>query len=538
MITVIAVAIILVTLGLNLLLTHFGTSKLLLVDTSYEELYTLTDLMKEECAFIDELPGDDEVVITFCADPDTLIGSTVMRVVYFMSLEMQKQFDRVRVETVNVTYNPTAVSKYKPTSLSEILPTDVIISYGDRYRVASTNAFWTSSGGVIGSYFGEYKMASLIMSVTNINNPTAYFVIDHGESYYDVNDPSREGNVETAALYDMLTERGLNVATLNLSESDSVPSDCVLLIINNPKEDFAANEEDFNRFDYVSDTEKLDEYLIERNGSIMVAKDHKLSLPVFEEFLYEWGFDTSTAIVKDESSHLENENGDFTTLVAEYDSDENGYGQAIYGDFAALSSSPAMIFANSGYISCSWGENLGTNEPGTYDVARNYAPFFMTSPDAVAYEKNEHGEYVTPTKSGVLDLAAVTVRMEINNMTGKYKYAYVFCANSADFFTSEYLGNASYANYEIMSALTENIIRSDEYASMELGSTSKNSSNRAGKVLLDTKISATDTYDDAGNFVNHGLTTKATTVYTVIIIAIPAIIALFGLAVCIKRRFL
>ena len=89
-----------------------------------------------------------------------------------------------------------------------------------------------------------------------------------------------------------------------------------------------------------------------------------------------------------------------------------------------------------------------------------------------------------------------------------------------------------------MSALVENVIRSDEYASMELGSTSKNASNRAGKVLLNTTISATDTYDDAGNFVHHGLTAKATTAYTVIIIAIPAIIALFGLAVCIKRRFL
>ena len=156
--SVITVLGIVLIFALNLIITHLGRENTLLVDTSYEGLYTLTDLMKEECSFIDELDGEEKVKITFCSDPDTLIESDITRVVYFMSLQLEKYFDRVEVDTVNVTYNPTAVSKYKPTTLSEILPTDVIISYGDRYRVASTNAFWTSSNGIIGSYFGEYKM--------------------------------------------------------------------------------------------------------------------------------------------------------------------------------------------------------------------------------------------------------------------------------------------------------------------------------------------------------------------------------------------
>ena len=233
-ITVIGIVLI---FALNLIITHVGREKTLLVDTSYEGLYTLTDLMKDECAFVDELDGDEKVKITFCADPDTLIESDISRVVYFMSLQLEKQFDRIEVDTVNVTYNPTAVSKYKPTTLSEILPTDVIISYGDRYRVASTNAFWTSSSGVIGSYFGEYKMASLIMSVTNINTPTAYFVIGHGETYYDAENLDRQENADAAYLYDMLLERGLSTKTIDLDSVEEIPDDCVLLIINNPRED-------------------------------------------------------------------------------------------------------------------------------------------------------------------------------------------------------------------------------------------------------------------------------------------------------------
>lgn len=532
-----AVGIILI-LVLNLLLTHVGREKTLFVDTSYEGLYTLTDLMKKECAFIDEL-GDEgyPVKVTFCADPDTLINSQLTRVVYFMALEMENYYDNFEVETVNVTYNPTAVSKYKPTSLSEILPTDIIVSYGERYRVVSTNTFWTVSNNVVGSYCGEYKMASLIMSVTSVNNPTAYFLTDHGETYYDVADPARPGNVDAAYLYDLLTERGLKVKTLEISKVDEIPSDCVLLIINNPTKDFDGAEDSLADFGYVTDTEKLDKYLIEDHGAIMVAKDYAISLPVFEDFLYEWGFGLGDNLVKDEVSHIVDEGNTNTTLVAEYDTDEKSYGYAIYGSLASLSSSPSMVFGNTGYIKCTYGDYLVTNEPGTYSITRNYAPFFYSSPDAVAYSKNEAGEYVNPYASGRLDLAGVTTRLELNTETGDYKYSYLFCANSADFFSNEYLGNASFANYEVMSALTDNMIRSDEYADMELGSTSANAHNRGGKVLLDTTMSSTDVYEEE-YFLHEGLTTNAITVYTVIIMAIPLAIGVLGIIVKIKRKFL
>ena len=111
-----------VLLAVNLLLTYFGVQKTIFIDTTPEGLYTLTDEFKKECAFIDESLGEDDkkVKITFCADPDTLLDSTVTKMVYFTALNMQNYFDNVEVETVNVTYNPTAVSKYRPTSLTTI----------------------------------------------------------------------------------------------------------------------------------------------------------------------------------------------------------------------------------------------------------------------------------------------------------------------------------------------------------------------------------------------------------------------------------
>lgn len=536
-VALISAAVILLLLGLNLVLAYVGIQRTIFIDTTYEGIYTLTDLMKEECSYVDEkLGGEQKVKITFCADPDTLIDYEITRAVYFMSLQLANTFENIEVETVNVAYNPTAVSKYKPTSLSEIVSGDVIISYGDRYRVVSCNNFWVSMSGEIIAFNGEYKMASLIKSVTAVDRPKAYFTVGHGETYYDSQNPDRKENVDAAYLQDLLTDRGLETCTIDLSATDKIPDDCVLLIINNPTEDFKADETRFDEFTYVTETEKIERYLIENKGSIMVAKDYAITLKNLEDFLFEWGFEFSTSVVKDEGAYVADEDNSYTSFLGNYDTDENSYGYAIYGDLASLSSAPSMLFVNSGYVECSYGDGLVNSEPGAHSISKNYAPFFYSTNDASSYEKSESG-YNLLENSGVMDLCAVTTRLQIDNYTGEYQYSYVFCANSADFFSNETLGNASYANYEVMSALAENMIRSDEYASIDLGGTSANSINQGGKLLLDTTMTSTDFYE-SDVFIHKGLTDGNVVFYTVIIMLVPAIIGIVGIAVRIRRRFL
>ena len=525
-----AVAIVLL-FGLNLLLTYAGLRGQLFVDTTYEGLYTLTDLMKEECSFVDtELEGDTKVEIIFCAMPDALIEYEITRPVYFMALQLANTFENIEVKEIDVAYNPTAVSKYKPTSLSEIVSGDVIISYGGRYRVVSSNNFWVSMSGEIIAFNGEYKMASLIKSVTAVDRPKAYFVEGHGETVYT------PGKADAAYLYDLRTDRGLEVATINLEEVDKIPDDCVLLVINNPTSDYLPDESRFDEYGYHSPLEKIDRFLIEGHGSVMVAKDHELTLTNLEEFLYEWGFDLSSSRVKDESASVPDEENSHTTILGAYDMEEQSYGYAIYGDLASLSSAPSTVFSNTGYITSSYGEYMSSSEPGTHSVVRDYAPFLYTSDSAMAYEKGEYG-YNLLENSGKMHLAAVTTRLELDNFTGEYKYSYLFCANSADFFSNEILGNASFSNYEVMSALTENMIRSDEYADIELGSTSANSMNQGGKLLLDTTMYSTDYYED-DVLVAKGLSSGTVIFYTVLVMLVPLAIGAFGIAVRIRRRFL
>lgn len=544
LIALISVAAILVLFILNLVLTYFGIRHTLFIDTTPEGLYTLTDAMVEQCSFVDELEDDGRrLKITFCADPDTLIASATTRVPYFMALQLADEFERVEVETVNVTYNPGAVQKYKPTSLSEIEPIDIIVSYGDRYRVTSLESFWVNgSDGTLYSYNGEYKMASIIMSVTSKNRPAAYFVTNHGETYYDVNDKSGASSLDVAYLYDLLGERGLDVKTLDLSREE-IPDDCVLLIINNPRTDFLVDEDRLDEYGYISESEKLDRYLVSKHGSIMVSKDFELSLPSFDGFLKEWGFDIKAGTVRDEKNYMVSENGGYGNIIGMYDTEEDSYGSAIYESFASLPSAPAMVFKNTGYYTCAYSPAETMPEAGTNIATRNYAHLFTSSSSARAYERDENGDYTLFAGEGEMHIAGVTTRLEIDTRTSEYKYSYLFCAPSAGFFSSDLLGNASYANYDIVSALVENISRVDEYASIELGGVSYNSPNLGGKPILKTDMSEDDVYEYDSDkrqdvLVLYGISQTEVTIITVLVMLVPLAVAVVGIVIRVRRKFL
>ena len=517
---------------LNLLLTYLGQRYNIFVDTTPEGLYTLTDAMKKECDFIDDLPGEDKVEILFCADPDTLLDNQTTALNYVMALELDKRYDRIETSAENVIYNPTLVSKYKATSLTEINPTDIIVSYGDRYRIINANNFWTAdSEGNVWAYNGEYKFASVLKSVTAKNLPKAYFVTDFGCSYFNPDEPSRVENEELAAFVGLLSERGLEVKNISLSDyaarDEEIPDDCVLLIINNPQSDLTSAGNSLDSFYDKTETELLDRYLVTDHGSLMVTKSPDVTLPVFEAFLREWGFSFSTASVKEAG-------GD--TVIGRYETDENEYAYRIYGNYAALSSAPRFVFRNTGYITCSYGEGTSTPEHGIYAVTRNYAHLFRTNSLVKAYEPD--GSLAETDKA--LDVAAVCTRLDLDQYTAEYRYSYLFCAASADFFSNELIGNGSYANFDVVSALVENISRSDEYASITLGGVSFNSDSVGGKELSDQKlytVSDFSTSQELSSYEKKTFSTDVAVWFTVMIMAVPVTVAGLGIFVCVKRKF-
>ena len=542
--TVITAVAICLILCLNMGLTYLCGQKLLIADLTPEGFYTLSDKMIEVChEMLDPKDGEEakQIKITFCTDPDYLTGSDTHRATYFMALALQKKFKNVKVEAVNVALDPTAVSMYRTTSRDSITASDMIVSYGAKYRIVDISGFWMTSSdtGELFSYNGEYRMASILASLTAVNQPVAYFVTDHGETYYDPKAPESEGSKAMGTLADLLTERGLKIDTLNLSAVDEIPEDCVLLIINNPTIDFTYDSDKLNEFSYVSDIEKIDRYLIKNCGSVIVNKSHLVTLPVLEGFLAEWGIGFGNEQVFDPDNTLFQAVGaenDDSTFAGVYDPNTDNFGYAYYGSYASLSSAPKMVFSNTGYLYCAFDNGEAMIEHGNKHGSRDYTAFIGTS-------ENAYSVIDGATDRGEKTLMAAAIRSNLNDTTAERDFSYIFCTNSEDFFSNEILGNPSYANYDVMASVISNISRTDRYATSDLGGLTINSSSVGGKRCVSTSLS-TDPIDILSADMTQIIGTKkgigggAIIAYTIIVMAVPVSILVLGIVMFIKRKFL
>lgn len=537
--SVITIVGLVLLLGINLGLTYLGGQKLIMADLTPEGFYTLSDKMLEVCHGIldpDESGNKKEIRITFCTDPDYLIASDKMRATYFMALSLQNKFDNVTVKTVNVALDPTAVSMYKTTSRDSIKASDVIFSYGAKYKIADATTFWTSNDF---SYNGEYRVASILASLTAINRPVAYFATDHGETYYDPENPDSDMSKSLGYFADLLNERGLAIDTLDIGEAEKIPDDCALLIINNPTIDFLYDEDRLDEFGYVSDIEKLDRYLMGESGAIMLNKAYDVKLDNLENFCLEWGISFGNSQVFDPDNALFTTLGgvsDDSVFSGVYDSNEDNFGYAYYGGYASLTSAPKMVFSNTGYVYCSLDMSESMAESGNKFGSRNYAAFIGTSENAYNYTGGA-------TDTGVKTLIAAGVRKNLDSVSAENSLSYLFCTSSADFFSNDLLGNSSYANYDILASIVSDISRTDRYATIELGGLSMNSPSFGGKQTLSTELSDAPskiyTWDGKEIVkVNKGISRAAIVIYTVLIMAVPVGIAVVGIVVFIKRKFL
>ncbi len=563
--TLITLLGIVLILALNLFAYGFSVFSTGYVDMTPEGLYTLRPQMSDFCRSIfvneDGSLKEQGIKMTFCDDPDNLIDDTITRSVYFMALAISQEYENFEVETVNIKYNPTAVSMYKTTSLTEITSKDVIISYGSRYRITGADTFWRIlEDNTVYSYDGEYKLASIMMSLTAINKPSAYFITDHGTSYYDPKKPNSAMSAENGYFADLLSEKGFEIKNLSLADiieeaeengkTPEIPDDCLLLILNNPREDFTSKKDAYSDFSFVSELEMLDRYITEGKGSLMVAKDYRCELPELEDFLAEWGFDFSNTLVKDEKNCIITDGTELgTNIVGVYDTDESSYANGIYSEYAALTTAPSMLITDTGHITCSYDDATAVTESGTHSVSRIFVPFIYSSDGAWDYAKDSDTEkYIRPAsdRAQKRTLAALTTRKTLDSVTGDSTYSYIFAAASAEFFSGELLGNASYANYDVTAALIQDITRLDTYADMSLGGVSANNyTGFGGKPLV--QVSMTEENRDVYRHLEDGKTELIRTVYglhsnmkivyTVIIAVIPLACAAVGIVVCIKRKY-
>lgn len=483
--TTLTVAVIILVLAANIGLAWLAEDRVLYGDMTPEGLYTLSDKMKETCS---RLASD--ATILFCSDPDRLLSNYELRYVYVMAKQLELETGRVRVETCDLTRDPTAVNAYKASSAVTISADDVIVTSGGRYRIVDGTSFWTvgENSGSDKDYYsfnGEFKMATLLLSVTQVKDPIVAFTYGHGETVYVPEERRGEVPAEVLAasdddkssFYYLLTNAGMRVTYIN-PDSEDVPEGCLLVVTDGPKADFSVG--DIYSVGEVTPLKRLHSYLSERCGAMMLFKDPQYVLPNLEAFAADWGISYLDGYYLRETPEnaLADAEGSCRRIFANLVADESNISNNVYSDILALGSVPRTVVADSGIVSGSW-KHDGVGGSSTTQIIGYYGDFLTTSPDARP-GRIDGGGY---REAGTYAMAGLSVRSRLDSTENVRYNAYFFGAASTSLTSNTYLDNRAYCNADLLFTTVRYIARTDAYASMELGGTSLNSPIPGGKVL-------------------------------------------------------
>ncbi len=530
---------------INLGLGYLFQENLWYSDTTPEGLYTPTKPLLDLCG---QLKG--EVTITFCAAPDRLLATYETRYVYYMAKQLENKFHNIHVVTYDIAQNPTAVDPYRATSNTVIEADDVIISSGGRYRIYTANSFWTlgetsSSDTDYYSFDGEYKMATAFLAVTSVIEPVVCFAYGHGESYYVPETDTANAALmagsdpDKSTFYDLMRKEGLRVVYINLDTQD-IPEDCVLLVMDGPTVDYSAR--DTTLLGNVSAFTRMHEFMMDRQGALMVFKDPDYTLPNLEDFMGDWGIGfQNNSILQDMTQSLTDENDvedahRFEKLIVDLIADDTTAPYVIYQDIVSLATAPRTIVERTGSVYKAWLNDQVGSSGGGHLVAYYY-DFFYTSQNTTRVTLDGR---LDSTKQEALSPAALTMKMRYDPITNDEFYSYCFGAATTSLTDNTYLANRAYSNYDILFSLVRHISRTDEYASLELGGTSLNSDKLGGKPLVPIVLDPTGNvkYDEnRGVEVRYApLTEDARLAWTIVLVTIPLLAAGFGIVWVTRKR--
>lgn len=245
---------------------------------------------------LDEKLADAEskgakVGITFCMPEDELEASSTGARVFETAKQFAEKYPNlIAINHVNIIVEKPKLQKYIDAGHS-IRKNTVIIESGENFKVLTDNYssvgfvdfFTTDKDGNEESYEGETVFAGMISWVLSPSHPNAYLTVGHSEQI----DP---------AFSLILTAAGYTVKQIDLS-SDAVPDDCDLLIISTPKNDFETAAEGSSIPYVLTETGRLEAYL-KRGGSLYVSLDPYVGrLTSLEGMLKRCGMSLSESVI-------------------------------------------------------------------------------------------------------------------------------------------------------------------------------------------------------------------------------------------------
>ena len=241
--------------------------------------------------FADAILLGKKVKITFCYAEDKLETHGTGAFVLNTARQFEERYpELIELRFVNLLTKMDAdgnivdFTKYAEASQKGLKQNSVIFESGEganwSCRVITDTAssagfvdFYTlDSTANVSAYNGEEVMAAMISWVLHDEHPVAYFTQNHGET-------------ADVAFSNLLTCAGYYVEAINLRKSE-IPADAGMVIISNPTSDFEVSVDDAN---VRGELNKLEAYL-ERGGKLYVALDpYARELKNLETMLKKWG---------------------------------------------------------------------------------------------------------------------------------------------------------------------------------------------------------------------------------------------------------
>ena len=554
LVALVLVAVLLLNAGMTVLCRKF----LWYSDMTADELYTITDVTVERLEeTFDKVnaerreSGEEDVSvdIIFCADPDMLVGNEQYRYVYYTALNMQKAFpDTIRVSTVNVWENPSAVDAYRTNSYSSIYQSNIIIASGTEFRVTNIKSYYVYSDTTDGepwAYNGEKKLVQNITNVTKAEAPVCAITYNHGEPFSP--DLSREDQQYSELLH-VIENAGYEIQFLNL-ETEEIPEDCRLIITFDPQTDFKPASQSASG---KSELTKIDAFLAQSHSFMVFVDADTPKLLNLEEILEEWGisFDRYTEEGNDKNilgNYQINSSASIdaagASVVGVYEQD--GLGASITENMRDLGGSPKVVFGNA--MSISYSDRYETyfvladeeNGTGAYSFgsyyrnnhARDIFDMFRANDTAVAYalkdgEKllDDEGQPLKVDTRGNYKL--MTISMENRTLDEGRGYttvdqvSYVCAVSSTEFASNAILGSNAYGNTDLLLETLRMIGKEMEPIGIEF------------KPMYSSEM--TQESAETGELY---YTQKGLNAWTVVLAMLPAVgFALAGVVVLVKRR--
>lgn len=550
--TAITAGTLVLVLVLNLLFSLLFSATKRYTDMTGEEMYTLSDgaeyLLKSTIDDVnDERPKEDpvQVDIIFCADPDMLCSNELTRYIYYTALQMERvRPASVKVSTVDVWKNPSAVDAYRVDSHSSIYQSNIIIASGTEFRLYSPAAFyrWDNTG-----YYGEQVFLQGILAVTQAESPICALTVGHGEPF-----ETEEGKEQYSTFLSIIEASGYEVCTVDLSKEE-IPENCRLIITFDPQRDFLSS---FMQDNTVSEVKKLDAYLSEDNAYMVFADADTPYLPNLETYLEEWGITFGRYAGTDadgqewegrlQLSDPDNRiNADGSFFYGEYESASIGGG--ITKDMREQGGSPKVVFGNATEIAYSplYQQAYELADEDTGEGAYTYAFFhsnghtremfdlFRTGGSSLAYANNANGLLTDASGNPVIadtygSYRLMTVTMETrfvsegNGMISNINNAtYVCAASSTAFASNEALSSNAYGNTDALLSLLRTIGLDLQPVGISI------------KPMAFTEIGSDGSSDDFAEYYSASLITAWTTA----LMLIPAVaFCTAGCVILIRRR--